>query len=187
MSLKHFRYDCNFESATLRKNANKILRLEYHSFFVSEYPNPTLNSKQVSTLLDCNSSKKTCFDSRASKKTDDGAKAILIRRSNRLLLDSQSQRTSAQNGAIGFLKMYLTLITLGCQINEQGGKSASRVEKKSKNANRADLFIWHPRVMSLVAFFPYPTCLLGPTYLRNLHKISTLLVYLALFNCLIGT
>ena len=29
---------------------------------------------------------------------------------------------------------------------EKGGKSASRVGKKSKNANRVDSFIWHLRV-----------------------------------------
>ena len=34
--------------------------------------------------------------------------------------------------------------------------------------------------LRFTAFFLHPTCLLGPTCLRNLHKISTLLVYLAL-------
>ena len=34
-----------------------------------------------------------------------------------------------------------------CLIKEQGGKSASRAEKKSKNANRVGSFInWHLRV-----------------------------------------
>ena len=40
--------------------------------------------------------------------------------------------------------------------------------------------------MSLVAFFPYPTRLLEPTCLSNLHKISTLVVYLGLSTFLIG-
>ena len=38
-------------------------------------------------------------------------------------------------------------ITLGCQINVQGRKNTNRVGKKSKNPNRVDSFIWHPRVM----------------------------------------
>ena len=37
-----------------------------------------------------------------------------------------------------------------------------------------------PTRLRFSAFFPHPTRLLEPTCLRNLHKISTLLVYLAL-------
>ena len=50
--------------------------------------------------------------------------------------------------------------------------------KKSKTANQVDLFIWHPKVMSLVAFFPYsqvPNKPLGWIFYVNFFNKYTLI------------
>ena len=71
------------------------------------------------------------------------------------------------------------MITLGCQINEYTRLSFSPFftllyEQVFHPTHLLDAIFW------IFILFLHPTPLLGPTCLINLHKIPTLLVYLAL-------
>ena len=70
-------------------------------------------------------------------------------------------------------------ITLRCQINESTRLAFSHFFHPILLANfQSYPFIRH--LFKIFSFSPHPTRFLGPSCLRNLHKISTLLVYLAL-------